>query len=267
MAKFANGLPVNELGEVVVTSGVGSSNIVGTLPPDLIPVDNTTGGIKLNKVALLETDAAGNVVGITDGNGTRLIRSFATWASRPATGVYVGMRARFDDIEGGRAEFVWDGARWANVAPVKLIDSAAGWSRIFDGATDTTKVALLGVKIPGGMWHEGASLHISYYATDVGTGTKNLLMGFNDLSSTFNFSAPQISSGVGYFHRGFGYTRGNIFPKLPNQNYASGSSNNAAIGPNIDLEIDNELLFYVSAPANLSGAESVSLEHVLVEIR
>ncbi len=59
MAKFANGLPVNELGEVVVTSGVGSSNIVGTLPPDLIPVDNTTGGIKLNKVALLETDAGG----------------------------------------------------------------------------------------------------------------------------------------------------------------------------------------------------------------
>lgn len=57
MAKFANGLPVNELGEVVVTSGVGSSNIVGTLPPDLIPVDNTTGGIKLNKVALLATDA------------------------------------------------------------------------------------------------------------------------------------------------------------------------------------------------------------------
>ena len=57
MAKFANGLPVNELGEVVVTSGVGSSNIVGTLPPDSIPVDNTTGGIKLNKVALLATDA------------------------------------------------------------------------------------------------------------------------------------------------------------------------------------------------------------------
>lgn len=57
MANFSNGLPVNELGEVVVTSGVGSSNIVGTLPPDLIPVDNITGGIKLNKVAQLVTDA------------------------------------------------------------------------------------------------------------------------------------------------------------------------------------------------------------------
>jgi len=61
MAKFANGFPVNELGEVVVTRGVGHSTIVGTLPPDLIPVDNITGGIKLNKVAQLATDAAGNV--------------------------------------------------------------------------------------------------------------------------------------------------------------------------------------------------------------
>lgn len=65
MAKFANGLPVNELGEVVVTSGVGSSNIVGTLPPDLIPVDNTTGGIKLSKVPQIITDSSGNPVGIS----------------------------------------------------------------------------------------------------------------------------------------------------------------------------------------------------------
>ncbi len=66
MAKFANGLPVNELGEVVVSTGLGSNNIVGMLPPDSIPVDNTTGGIKLNKVAQLATDAEGGVAGLVD---------------------------------------------------------------------------------------------------------------------------------------------------------------------------------------------------------
>ena len=57
MSKFSNGFPVNENGEIVVSSGTGSANIVGTLPIDMIPVDNITGGLRLNKVAMLATDA------------------------------------------------------------------------------------------------------------------------------------------------------------------------------------------------------------------
>lgn len=57
MSKFSNGFPVNELGEIIVSSGTGSSNIVGTLAPDMFPVDNITGGLRLNKVAQLATDA------------------------------------------------------------------------------------------------------------------------------------------------------------------------------------------------------------------
>ena len=55
MAKFSQGLPVNELGEIVVSSGSGSSNIVGTVPINAIPVDSATGGLRLNKVAQLAT--------------------------------------------------------------------------------------------------------------------------------------------------------------------------------------------------------------------
>lgn len=62
MSKFANGFPVNENGEIVVSSGTGSSNIVGTLPVDMIPVDSTTGGLRLNKVAQLTTDAGGGQI-------------------------------------------------------------------------------------------------------------------------------------------------------------------------------------------------------------
>lgn len=59
MSKFSQGLPVNELGEIVVSSGSGSSNIVGTVPINAIPVDSATGGLRLNKVAQLATDAGG----------------------------------------------------------------------------------------------------------------------------------------------------------------------------------------------------------------
>ena len=266
MPKFQQGFPVNSNGEIVL-SGTNQA-VVGTLPINILPVDDDDGGLKLANVATLATDAAGNVVGVADGRGGLVVRKYPAWSLRPTVNdVYVGMRATFDDVDSGNAEFVWNGRRWVNTACVKLFESSAGWSRIFDGATDTTKVALLSVKIPGGMWSENSSLHISYYATDVGAGTKNLLLGFNDLTGTNNFSAPQISSGVAYFDRKFGYTRGGVYPKLPNQNYASASSNNAAVATNIDLEIDNDLFFYVSAPANLSNAESVSFEHVLVEIR
>lgn len=69
MSKFSQGLPVNELGEIVVSSGVGSSNIVGTVPVNAIPVDSITGGLRLNKVAQLATDAGGGLAGISDSSG------------------------------------------------------------------------------------------------------------------------------------------------------------------------------------------------------
>ena len=61
MSKFSNGFPVNELGEVIISSGNGSSNIVGTLAPDMVPVDNTTNGLKLNNVAITATAASGRL--------------------------------------------------------------------------------------------------------------------------------------------------------------------------------------------------------------
>ena len=70
MSKFSNGFPVNELGEIVVSSGNGSSNIVGTVSVNAIPVDSATGGLRLNKVAQLATDAVGNPVGIGAGAKT-----------------------------------------------------------------------------------------------------------------------------------------------------------------------------------------------------
>ncbi len=41
MTKFQQGFPVNELGEIVVGSGSGSSTVVNTLAPDFVPTDAT----------------------------------------------------------------------------------------------------------------------------------------------------------------------------------------------------------------------------------
>ena len=39
MAKYQQGFPVNENGEIVTTSGVGTRNVTGVLPIDSVPVD------------------------------------------------------------------------------------------------------------------------------------------------------------------------------------------------------------------------------------
>lgn len=68
MTKFSNGFPVNEGGEIVVSSGTGSSNIVGTLFSDTLPVDSDTGGLKLNKVAQFATGANAEYFRIVSGD-------------------------------------------------------------------------------------------------------------------------------------------------------------------------------------------------------
>ena len=60
MAKYQQGFPVNENGEIVVSSGNGGNTVSSTLPIDQIPVDDTTGGLKLANVAMLVTDGGGH---------------------------------------------------------------------------------------------------------------------------------------------------------------------------------------------------------------
>lgn len=43
----ASGLPVNALGEVVVALGIGTDEVVGTLPPNSFPIDNKRLSLRL----------------------------------------------------------------------------------------------------------------------------------------------------------------------------------------------------------------------------
>ena len=61
MPKFQQGFPVNANGEIAL-SGTNQA-VVGTLPIDILPVDDD-GGLKLANVATLATDAGGNPIGI-----------------------------------------------------------------------------------------------------------------------------------------------------------------------------------------------------------
>ena len=58
MPKFQQGFPVNANGEIVL-SGTNQA-VVGTLPIDILPVDDD-GGLKLANVATLATDAGVNL--------------------------------------------------------------------------------------------------------------------------------------------------------------------------------------------------------------
>ena len=60
MTTFQNVWPVNELGEIVAATGVGSSSVTGFVNQDQIPVDSI-GKVKIAGMAQLATDAAGMV--------------------------------------------------------------------------------------------------------------------------------------------------------------------------------------------------------------
>ena len=59
MPKFQQGFPVNANGEIVL-SGTNQA-VVGTLPIDILPVDDDDGGLKLANVATLATGAGVNL--------------------------------------------------------------------------------------------------------------------------------------------------------------------------------------------------------------
>ena len=59
MPKFQQGFPVSANGEIVL-SGTNQA-VVGTLPIDILPVDDDDGGLKLANVATLATDAGVNL--------------------------------------------------------------------------------------------------------------------------------------------------------------------------------------------------------------
>lgn len=48
----ASGLPVNALGEVVVALGIGTDEVVGTLPPNSFPIDNKRLSLRLPPAVL-----------------------------------------------------------------------------------------------------------------------------------------------------------------------------------------------------------------------
>ena len=51
MAKYQQGFPVNENGEIVV-SGTNQA-VVGTLPIDMLPIDEDDGGLKLSHLTMI----------------------------------------------------------------------------------------------------------------------------------------------------------------------------------------------------------------------
>jgi hypothetical protein len=73
MTTFQNVWPVNELGEIVAATGVGSSSVTGFVNQDQIPTDSS-GNVKIAGMAQLATDAGGNSAKLQIGSN----RFFAT---------------------------------------------------------------------------------------------------------------------------------------------------------------------------------------------
>lgn len=123
MTKYQQGFPVNENGEIVV-SGTNQS-VVGVLPIDMLPVDDS-GGLKLGNVATLATDAAGNAIGL---GGLTL----------KAMGVPISRRA----LDGFSSTANWSSASAGVPSLTTSVDAAAGNTMMLttDGTTNNHDVS------------------------------------------------------------------------------------------------------------------------------
>lgn len=128
MGITSNAWPVNELGEIVVESGVGTNNVTGFINQDQIPV--AQGGIKLAGVAKIATDAAGNEVFAAHGAfapgsvGRVESRTFSVNPAAPSTLVYVGQRLEM---------------RWNTTQPL----NAGGWVSVREDVLTFPQAATL----------------------------------------------------------------------------------------------------------------------------
>lgn len=90
MAKYQQGFPVNENGEIVTTSGVGTRNVTGVLPIDSVPVD-INGNMLLAPQAKFSQVIASNynpAVRLSVGDATDT--NFVTLANIPVPGGLMG---------------------------------------------------------------------------------------------------------------------------------------------------------------------------------
>lgn len=242
--------PVNELGEIVVQSGVGSTTIAGFTPSSMIPMDATT-----NRLA---------IAGIV---GSRGIFTESQLMELDTSSIIEGDIAYVSDVIDGFVEVKWNGKRFVPSGPVTIFSSGAGWARRFDAATDTTKTVHLAVPIPRVLVHEQTVLKITHYWSEEGASTKNLILGINNTDAGNSFYAGASNSGVGWFSvQEVFFTDAMTYPLSPNQSYGSGGSGNGPASISVDFEQQLDLIFYSYANANLTAAESISLRYVKVEV-
>ena len=130
MAKYQQGFPVNEDGEIVV-SGTNQS-VVGVLPIDMLPVDDS-GGLKLGNVATLVTDEAGNLTGVATGGmntSLALAEKNVYYHFHGAASLQCADDLKFYDIAGeNHGNFGVNlsvANAWANAGYVSTIDPAGG---------------------------------------------------------------------------------------------------------------------------------------------
>jgi lysophospholipase L1-like esterase len=75
--------PVNELGEIVMQTGKGSSSIVGFIPSNQVPIDPDTRKVVMAGAAQIVTDANNNTVGIVGADGKKVTRLIPSMQQKP----------------------------------------------------------------------------------------------------------------------------------------------------------------------------------------
>ena len=226
MAKYQQGFPVNEDGEIVV-SGTNQS-VVGVLPIDMLPVDDS-GGLKLGNVATLATDAAGDV-----------------FISHPSIG---------DDFKLAQPTLLFEsGAGFSRRA-----DGVADTTKIVLCRVPLPKSRIL---------NNCTIRVTHYWTFTSSGQTKNLCLGVDDTAAASSYFVGSTSTGNAFHGIHELIFRGDKVSAIaPNQNYASGQSSNAPVSLSTkDFNEDRELVFYAYWNA-LSSGEWIELTYLKVEVQ
>jgi hypothetical protein len=189
--KEAPSWPVNELGEIVMQTGRGSSNTVGFIPSNQVPIDPDTKKVVIAGAAQLALDANNNTIGIVGADG-KLINDISVvpiksmWEILP-----IGTQSMFDSDKTAGVTVSTDTVNLYNGLPTIRIDIPANTSAVKVGT------ALANCKIPVG-WD------LTNLAFTLKTTSINLMTGLNLLIGDASFANYYISSINNAHYTGYG---------------------------------------------------------------
>jgi hypothetical protein len=249
--------PVNELGEIVLQSGIGTANVVGFLSSSQVPSDFQT-----NKMVVRFPENIAGSVSSAQMNSAIAAASgvlTVTWVGlQLITGMTIG-DTRFVTDVGSGSTWQYDGSRWKPISGIVTIYSNS--NSITKTDSDTLNSVLASFNIFGKLIGINDSIEYEYKITHTGG---NINIGASYGVTNVN---SEVSTGLSHTVRGVLTAQGITNSQVSTGNNPSfGSGSNPLSSSAEDSTLDKLFSINTNFIVAGTGSNSASLKSLIVKL-